>query len=336
VFFENTSCGTCGNDLGYLESGFGMASKPTKDKWLIAGQDYQYCSNFRHKVCNWLVESNSDSGLCTSCETNRTIPNLDIAGNLEKWRKIEFAKHRLIYTLQKLNLPVKSKEKDPITGLFFDFKGRKVGAAVSAKPIRTGHQDGVITLNINEADPVHREFMKVEMSERYRTLLGHFRHEIGHYYWQFLVFPSEPKLTEFRSFFGDERVSYKNALAHYYKVGAPKDWRNNFISKYASAHPWEDWAETWAHYLHIIDSLETAYSYGVVVSPRTGNSTSLEMKADFDPCYEMNFDRIIASYIPLAAAVNSINRSMGLADLYPFTFNRQVTNKLRSIHRLIK
>jgi hypothetical protein len=335
IFFENTVCENCGNNLGFLEKGFSMISKSQSESFNVGGLRYGYCQNFKHNVCNWLVESTSTEKMCTACEMNRTIPDLRVFGNIEKWRQIEIAKHRLIYGLLKLGLTIVNRKQDSKSGLCFDFKGKKIGPQGS-KSIKTGHFQGIITLDINEADPVHREYMKVEMDEQYRTLLGHFRHEIGHYYWQILVQQNNNTLQEFRSLFGDEQKDYNTSLKNYYRLGAPTNWNSNYISEYASSHPWEDWAETWAHYLHLIDTLETAFSYGLAINPRLYNSNSSSMSADFDPYIEQDFNRIIEAYVPLSSAVNSINRSMGLADLYPFTFNTPVMNKFRFIHRLIK
>lgn len=335
IFFENTICENCGNNLGFLEYSFSMISKSPSVNFYVDGISYDYCQNYEHDVCNWLVESSSREKMCIACEVNRTVPDLNVVGNIQKWKKIEIAKHRLIYGLRRFDLPIVSKTANPESGLCFDFKGKQIGSGTS-KGIKTGHFQGIITLDISEADPVHREYMKSEMDERYRTLLGHFRHEIGHYYWQVLVQANMDVIHEFRISFGDERKDYSRSLNDYYQAGPPSNWHMNFISEYASSHPWEDWAETWAHYLHLIDTLETAFSYGMSISPRLRNAYPLEMEANFDPYIEKDFDRIIASYIPLSSAMNSINRSMGLPDLYPFTFNPSIINKFRFIHNLIK
>jgi hypothetical protein len=89
-------------------------------------------------------------------------------------------------------------------------------------------------------------------------LLGHFRHEVGHYFWDRLVATDPHQLEEFRVLFGDDRQDYGEALKRHYDEGAPANWQDTYISMYATMHPWEDFAETWAHYLHIVDTLETA------------------------------------------------------------------------------
>jgi hypothetical protein len=196
----------------------------------------------------------------------------------------------------------------------------------------TGHDNGLITLNVAEADDAERERQRGKLGELYRTLLGHFRHEIAHYYWGRLIADS-PKLELFRQIFGDERNDYGQALAAYYANGAPADWAEHFISPYASSHPWEDFAETWAHYFHMTDTLETANAFGLVVWPKL--SKGMAARIDFDPL-DVELARIIEGWLPLTFAVNSINRSMGAPDLYPFVLSPRVIGKLSFIHDCIR
>ena len=58
---------------------------------------------------------------------------------------------------------------------------------------------------------------------------------------------------------------YAAALSSHYQIGAPAGWEEDFITAYAASHPWEDWAETWAHYLQILDGLETCEGLGIEV-----------------------------------------------------------------------
>jgi hypothetical protein len=141
-------------------------------------------------------------------------------------------------------------------------------------------------------------------------------------------------LNQFRTIFGDERLNYADALQSYYKTGAPDNWQESFISKYATSHPWEDWAETWAHYLHIMDMLETAYFFGVNMKP-IGIKKRMKAKVTFDPYNEADFNLIINVCVPLSFAVNSINRSMGVPDVYPFVITKQVVKKMKFIHHLL-
>jgi hypothetical protein len=266
---------------------------------------------------------------CAACRHNRMIPDLSQQENLANWRKIELAKHRLFYTLLRLRLPLRTKLEDPENGLAFDFLAAAPNGA-PAEPVMTGHDNGLITINLSEADDSERERMRHQMGEPYRTLLGHFRHEIAHYYWDRLV-GDAPDIEAFRQLFGDEREDYGAALQRHYANGPPPDWQERFVSSYASTHPWEDWAETWAHYFHMVDTLETASAFGMRVRPRVTKGADLSAAMDFDP-HSANMDRIIDSWLPLTFAVNSINRSMGIADLYPFVLPPPVIVKLSFIH----
>jgi hypothetical protein len=196
----------------------------------------------------------------------------------------------------------------------------------------TGHDNGLITINLAEADDAERERRRGQMGEPYRTLLGHFRHEIAHYYWNRLIVNS-PKLTQWRQIFGDDFTDYGAALQAYYANGAPAGWAEHFVSAYASSHPWEDFAETWAHYFHMIDTLETANAFGLFVRPKLPSGVAT--KIDFDQL-DVDMDRLIEGWLPLTFAVNSINRSMGIPDLYPFVLSSQVIGKLAFIHDCIR
>jgi hypothetical protein len=257
-----------------------------------------------------------------------------VAENLVEWRHIEIAKRRLVYTLLRLQLPVRSKTADPETGLAFDFLADEPDANGTVNKVLTGHDDGLITLNINEANDAERERMRQTMGEAYRTLLGHFRHEIGHYYWMLLA-QDEAWLAEFRQQFGDERQDYGAALQTHYDQGAPADWQERFVSAYASSHPWEDWAESWAHYLHIVDALETAYAFGIEVQPRVSKDETLAAEVNFDPYRAKTFEDIFETWLPVTYAMNSLNRSMGVPDLYPFVNPAPTQEKMKFIHETI-
>ena len=273
---------------------------------------YRHCANAAYDACNWLIPAATSDSYCAACRHNLVIPDLSLPENLPRWRSLEVAKHRLFYTLFQLRLPVETQAENP-AGLAFRFLA-DVGPAQSE--VLTGHDNGVITISLAEADDAERERRRQRMGELYRTLLGHFRHEIGHYYWGRLIL-STPHLDEFRRVFGDERQDYAAALQNYYASGAPADWSERFISAYASSHPWEDFAETWAHYFHMIDTLETAHVAGLAVSPKLPESPGAVF--DFHP-RDTDIDRLIEAWLALTFAVNSINRSMGLHDLYPLSF----------------
>lgn len=336
VYFENVVCESCLTWLGYVDSADKMlALSPGGKTWLVAeagNRPYKYCSNHAHHVCNWMIPDDDPAGLCSACILNHTIPNLSNLQQLQEWRRLEKAKHRLVYSLQRMGLPVIGKDAAPDRGLAFDFLSDKN----SDDPVMTGHDSGLITLNTAEADPLHREATRLAMKERYRTLIGHFRHEVGHYYWDLLVASNDFTLTAYRNLFGDERTDYGEALNRHYQLGAPHDWQKNFISSYATAHPWEDWAETWAHYLHLMDMLETAHAFGLSLDPPLAPDQVMSLQASFDPYNEEDMDKILKACIPLTFAVNSLNRGMGRPDLYPFVVNAAVREKLKFVHQVVR
>jgi hypothetical protein len=307
-------------------------SSPSKTPGALAdpGTRYRFCTNAQHDVCNWLLRAEHTDAFCLACRHNRGIPDLSNADNVALWRKTEFAKHRLFYTLLRLRLPLTTKAEDP-NGLAFDFLSDPPDA--SMRRVMTGHADGLITLNVAEADDPERERRRKSLREPYRTLLGHFRHEIAHYYWLHLV-ANSPAAEDFRRLFGDEREDYSAALQRYHGNGPPSDWGEHFITAYASAHPWEDFAETWAHYFHMIDTLETAAMFGMRLQPAMPKSTSFMAGIDFDP-HVAEMDQIIDAWLPLTFALNSVNRSMGQADLYPFVLSPPVICKLVFVRDLI-
>jgi hypothetical protein len=336
LHFENTRCERCGLVLGYLadqeiitalrQDGNSVNGPRAVLRSLHDRNLYRFCANAAYEVCNWLVPETSGKAYCAACRHNQIVPDLSILDNVGRWRALESAKHRLFYTLLQLRLPLKTWAENP-SGLAFRF--------LADKPhdprVMTGHANGVITINLAEADDVERERRRQAIGELYRTLLGHFRHEIGHYYWDRLVADTS-HLSEFRRVFGDERQDYDRALQQYYASGAPADWSERFISAYASAHPWEDFAETWAHYFHIIDTLETAEHCGLAIIPRVPQGSTAIF--NFRPL-DANIERLVESWIALSFAVNSLNRSMGLPDLYPFVLGAGARTKLAFVQHLI-
>ena len=326
VYFENISCENCGYSIGFQP----IEMRP----WAFApGQSIPWCANHERGNCNWLIDANSVSGFCLACELNTTIPDLSSPKYVILWQKIEAAKRRLLYALLEMRLPVFSKKVNKETGLAFDFLA---DSPDSKDKILTGHDNGLITLNISEADDIHREKAKQSMHEPYRTLLGHFRHEIGHYYWDRLIDGTE-NIAGFRDLFGDDRIDYEEALKKHYREHAPADWNRHFISAYASSHPWEDWAETWAHYMHIIDTVETAFSYGLSVNPLAVNADAHQEAGIKKDPYEMSdFEPVLDYWLPLTLAMNSLNRSMGQPDIYPFVISQEVREKLKFIHSVVR
>jgi hypothetical protein len=293
------------------------------------GRVYRPCQNqIQHQVCNWLIPDDDPNPLCRACRHNDTIPDLSVADNLIRWNRLEIAKRRLFYTLLHLGLSVDGHENKP--RLRFSFvQDRQAGPS-----ILTGHSQGLITINVAEADDAVREQRRTNLHEPYRTLLGHFRHEVGHFYWDQLIAQS-PGLKAFRNLFGDETQDYSAALQAYYRTGAPADWALRHVSAYASAHPWEDWAETWAHYLHIRDTVETAASFGLRLNPRHPNADAMTAEPGRMREDERDFGRILKNWLPVTFAVNELNRGMGLPDVYPFILSDRSVEKLRFVHQVI-
>jgi len=347
LFFENTRCERCGHALGFdwqrndlltLEPVEEQDTEESAQRWHPVNAptiQYIYCANQAHNACNCLVAVADDDPYCLACALNQTIPDLADQASLDAWREIEAAKRRLIYTLLRFGLPVVSKEDEPEKGLAFEFLADHQDEEGNLVKVTTGHADGIITLNINEADDVKRERMRQEMAEAYRTLVGHFRHEIGHYYW--MLFAEDAAwLAEFRELFGDEQQDYGQALELHYASGAPADWQDHFVSAYASAHPWEDWAESWAHYCHIVDTLETAFAFGIALQPRVSRDETLAAEVDIDPYRAVAFDELFEMWLPLTFAMNSLNRSMGTSDLYPFINSTAAQAKMKFIHETVR
>jgi hypothetical protein len=334
--FENSRCLSCGNDLGFdlttrefiillAASAVGSAVTADDSEGDRSGAvdapaaAVARCSNAQVAICNWVVPVDAASDLCASCALTRTRPSDADAVGLIEFAEAEAAKRRLVLELTELGLPIVGRDRDPNGGLCFDL------LSSNDAPVITGHDQGVITVDLAESDDVHREQLRISMDEPYRTLLGHFRHEIGHYYFTVLV-RSASDQTQFTELFGDPDQDYQQALDRHYSHGAPEGWQNRFVSSYATMHPAEDWAETFAHYLHIRDTIDTAAAFGLAPSgatlerPLTGN---------------VGFDRIIELWLPLSWALNMINRSMGHSDLYPFVLPPAALDKMRIVHNLV-
>ncbi len=330
--FENSVCLRCSTDQGFSVARLQLVP--------VAGR--RVCANLGAVGCHWLVEADGAAGgdLCLACRLTRTRPPATDLGSMASWARTETAKKRLVYQLLDLGLPVLPQAQDA-RGLAFDL------LSSAAQPVTTGHADGVVTIDLAEGEDAHREAVRQKMGEPYRTLLGHLRHEVGHYYWQVLVegngliaSAGGARLREFRSVFGDERVDYGQALQRHYGSGAPAGWQDTHVSAYATAHPWEDWAESFAHYLHILDTIQTASAYGMVVTgpqvaaPEQARDlvalpTDAQAQAD-------SIEQVVATWLPLTYALNAVNRSMGQDDLYPFVLSAAVVAKLGLVHRAVR
>ena len=332
VFFANVSCVNCDTALGFnpetLSMSVATGSEPAPGHQpgpeTGIGASLHYCANSVHDACNWLVSDSPSDTFCVACKLNRTIPNLTEPGSLEAWQQLERAKKRLIYSLLRFGLPLDASAlgKGRLT---FDF----------LRQAMTGHLDGVVTINIMEADAVERERARQHFDEPYRSLLGHFRHESGHFYWEVLVEAGD-RLEEFRALFGDEREDYGAALERHHADGPTPDWEARFVSSYASVHPWEDWAESWAHYVHMVDAVESAEAEGI--EPRASGFSfgALWPFKTYDVYREASFEALKERWIPLTIALNRLNRSMGHDDFYSFVTPEAAYEKLAFVHRLIR
>jgi hypothetical protein len=333
VFFENEHCVKCSEVLGFFPDTLEMASEKQWTARSSAAKEnsYRNCANKdQYQVCNWMISGADQNSFCLACRLNEVIPDLTINGNRERWYKLEMAKRRCLYTFLQLGLPIETPVDNSRAPLRFRFLGDDPN-----KPVLTGHENGIITINISEADEDERERRRLKLHEPYRTLVGHIRHESGHYYWDRLI-ANSPHLQKFHELFGDETVDYNEALEKYYKQGPAADWTERTVTAYASLHPWEDWAETWAHYLHMVDTLETAASFGIGLN-KTGRENAAPQKVTGKISgNHRDFEKLIADWPPLICALNSVNRGMGLSDLYPFVIPEAAIEKLRFIHEVIE
>lgn len=328
-------------------------------------QAYARCANLQTPAqCNWLIPitapapvnnaanaaNDAPAGgnplamdapaplrlLCQACRLNRVIPDLNDAmhpDNGELWGRIELAKRRLVSALMALGLPVASRlSEDTARGMMFDF----LRSPNNGPHILTGHDTGLITLNLQEADDAVREAARTAMREPYRTLLGHFRHEIGHYYWDRLVRGTH-WMDGFHQLFGDETIDYATALRKNYEQGPPQQWWLHYVSAYASTHPWEDWAECWAHYLHMRDTVDTALSFGLATDRANLEFTLFTLDALYQPDHPQaeQFLAFLNEWTQLTTLLNEMSRSMGQPDFYPFVLPREVVAKLHFIHLLV-
>jgi hypothetical protein len=343
LYFANVRCESCGHRLGFVAEDATLSAldpagtSPQGERWRLVGagdRPYRFCLNAERDACNWLVPADEQAAFCEACRHNHVIPDLSDTTNVERWRTLEIAKHHLFYSILRFGLPHQDRTLNPQEGLAFDFLSEQVGPDGTVQKILTGHDNGLITINTAEADPAEREKLRSQMSESYRTVLGHFRHEVGHYYWDRLV-RDGGRLEDFRAIFGDERRDYGEALQEHYRNGPPGNWQQAYVSAYATTHPWEDWAETFAHYLHIVDTLETASAFGLSTRPRIRQGEDLSSEVSFDPYRAPDIERLMKAWLPLTFAVNSLNRSMGQPDLYPFVLSPEVVRKLGFVRDVI-
>ncbi|MEJ5990796.1 putative zinc-binding peptidase [Ramlibacter sp. PS3R-8] len=342
LFFENVECLKCNSALAFLPDRLHMTAveevageeglwRPRSAGKRQSPKRYRLCVNHTmQNACNFAVPATDPNPLCVSCRLTRILPDLSQPENPPRWYRLEVAKRRLFYTLGKLGLVATTPPDGAADGPIFEFL-----ADMPGQPVMTGHSEGVITINVAEADEEERTRRRVAMHEPYRTLLGHFRHESGHYYWDRLI-AEGGRVEAFRAVFGDESQDYQQALQdHYGRGGSVPDWQESFVSEYATSHPWEDFAETWAHYLHMVDLLETAASYNTRMSiPGSDEHDVEEVVNPLETGYP-DFNLLVEQWVPLTLLVNSLNRSLGQNDAYPFALSVGALQKLRYVHDVI-
>ena len=325
IYLDTLVCPACSTEVGFqiIDRVFvGIRS----GRATVDDVTWYTCSE-RDWGCNWLVREDAPSGRCFSCRLTRARPDSSDTIALEKLAKTEEAKRRLILQLGDLGLPIVPWDVQP-GGLGFDL----LSSRSDGKRVIIGHANGIITIDLAESLDEVREALRVLLGEPYRTLLGHLRHETGHYF-QTVLIQGDAAWAECRDLFGDERASYQDAIQRHYATGAPADWQSSYISEYATMHPWEDFAETFAHYLHIVGTLQTAAALGI-------HMDAAATRRDVDVVPEDDYrdepvGRLLSDWEALSQGFNRINRSMGLADLYPFTISAPVQRKLAFMHDLI-
>jgi hypothetical protein len=314
LHFENSVCVSCGTALGYSRSERAIVPVDEHGQYVDAtGLVWHVCKNLGLSGCTWL--SRVPGGQCSVCDLTRTRPSDDDPIGLEQFPLAEAAKRHLVAELDTLGYPVRSKEEDPEDGLAFDLL-----SSVDENVV-IGHENGIITIDLAESDDAHREKVRANLAEPYRTMLGHFRHEFGHYAeWQLVR--GDERMTRCRELFGDESKDYQAEIKRHYDEGPPADWASSYISTYATMHPFEDFAETWAHFLHIADNVETAREYGLLTVGAIGDFSQFR-------------DVVTGVWIPLSIALNQMNRSMGKDDVYPFVIPPPVLDKLDFVSSLV-
>lgn len=308
AFFRNTVCGSCGTELVY---------DPQADAF---GRGLAPCANRGAIACNW---ADAGQGLCAACAMTEVVPDAFHADNRALWAEAETAKRWALAGLRRWGW---FDDRDPGRRPVFHLLSERTATGRSA--VMTGHAEGLVTINVVEGDPAELVRRREAMREPYRTLVGHFRHEIAHFLFERLAAERPGFLDGFRPLFGDERADYAAALAAYHDSGPPSGWGADRVSAYAAAHPHEDWAETAAHALALADLADSAAA--------TGLAPPDAPQAAADPYAETDSERLFAHAAALGLALNHANRSMGLDDLYPFVLTAPVREKLSFAHAALR
>ena len=323
VHFAAQQCPTCDGALGYdSETRSIRTLLPTAEPAMFtawgSSRPLWRCLNTAWG-CNWTLPAHTGATWCRSCALTRGRPDDERPAALDAWARAEAAKRRLVHQLDDLGLPVVARSDAIPGGLAFDF------VALPGTGGITGHRDGVVTLDLAEVDDRYRDDLRRQLGERFRSVIGHLRHEIGHYYWTTLV--QQPgREPAVRRTFGDERVDYGDALAGHYAGATSWDVRR-FVSPYAASHPLEDWAETFAHYLHILDATGTAVAHGLLPDPAG---------AIAGPTATLDFSAVLAAWRSLHVALDAISEAVGSPAVFPVDPLDTVTAKLVVVHELVQ
>ncbi len=319
IFFNNHRCLTCDAVLGHcLPCGSLTSFSDDKQSSICdtCGTVVHACTNQSHGVCNSF--NKSPNTLCRFCEFTSVIPPLKQPESVRRWAMMESAKRRLLSQLEDLSLPPFIDDVQQTHPLSFEFLENSVDACGQTKNVTTGHEHGLITINLAEADSVHRERLRVDLGEPQRTLIGHMRHEIGHYIdWSWAC---RMAADEYRALFGDpDSIDYSEAMKRHYDEGPPSNWANHYVSAYATMHPWEDFAETVNVYLDIMAIATTATELG---------QSELDLSATADA------GQLVSSVLKIVVEVSEYNFDLGLMPLLPERIPPAVIEKLAYVHAL--
>ena len=309
----------------------------TEDSATVDGQQWVRCNQQSTLGCNWLTTEEQSAALrgrCLAGSLIRREPAADDTPAREKLLPTTAAMRRLVYQLVNIGLPVEPYWQTE-GGLAFDL----LSSYSTGEKVTIGHANGVITIDVVESLDDYRESLRVRLGEPYRTLLGHFRHEIGHYYQNVLVengSGATKYLDHCRELFGDERADYADAIKRHYKFGAPEGWETSYISEYATMHPWEDFAECFAHYLHITDTMDSSREAGMVLHADRVRFSAPRDIAPLESYADASIERVLFDWRWMSLFFNRINAAMGKGPLYPFDIPPAVVDKLGFVHRVIR
>ncbi|WP_071797159.1 zinc-binding metallopeptidase family protein [Natronohydrobacter thiooxidans] len=299
LYFDNLAC-SCGLEVGY---------DPAAQSF--TGSQH-FCANRDSIGCNWIAAP--DQPLCESCGMTSMHPDLSVPGNEMHWARAEAAKRHVLAGLMRWGWFTAGD-----SGPRPEFHMLAEATSQGAVDVTMGHAAGLVTINLAEADALERVRRREMLGEPYRTLIGHFRHEIAHFLFERLSGRGS-FLADFRALFGDERQDYRAALARHYADGPPPDWQSAHVTAYAAAHPHEDWAESAAHAMHLTDLTDSFCAAGLGLGDVIAQG--YDAFRDTDPA------RLLDRAIAIGVAMNHVNRAVGQPDIYPFVNTAVAREKL--------